>query len=185
MTDLTDIELTMNDGRAATLADWRGKVVLLVNVASKCGLTGQYEGIEALYRARKDAGLVVLGVPANDFKQQEPGSDTEILDFCRTTYDVSFPLAAKTIVAGEGKHPLYAALTSAIPAAEGDGPWRERLAGYGIAVNPAPEVQWNFEKFLIGRDGGVIARFAPDVAADDPRLTAAIDTALAQPAPAA
>ena len=181
MTDLTDIELTMNDGRTATLDDWRGKVVLVVNVASKCGLTGQYEGIEALYRARKDAGLMVLGVPANDFKQQEPGSDAEILDFCRTTYDVSFPLAAKTSVAGEGKHPLYAALTGAIPAAEGDGPWRERLAGYGIAVNAAPEVQWNFEKFLIGRDGRVIARFAPDVAADDPRLTAAIDKALAEP----
>lgn len=171
-------DFSMNDGRPATLADWRGKVVLVVNVASKCGLTKQYEGLEALYRARKDDGLVVLGVPANDFKAQEPGSDAEILDFCRSSYDVTFPLAAKMVVAGADKHPLYAALTGAIPDAVGEGPWRARLEGFGIAVNPVPEVQWNFEKFLIGRDGAVIARFAPDVAADDPRLVSAIDAAL-------
>ena len=182
MTDTGTIGLTMNDGSDARLADWRGKVVLLVNVASKCGLTGQYEGLEALYRAKQPDGLVVLGVPSNDFKAQEPGSDAEILDFCRTTYDVTFPLAAKTPVSGDAMHPLYAALTATIPAAEGEGPWRSRLEGHGIAVNPPPEVQWNFEKFLIGRDGRVIARFAPDVAADDPRLTAAIDRALAEPA---
>lgn len=182
MTALDQIDLTMNDGAPARLADWRGKVVLVVNVASKCGLTGQYEGLEALYRARQPDGLVVLGVPSNDFKAQEPGSDAEILDFCRTTYDVTFPLTAKTPIAGDGRHRLYTALTAAIPAAEGEGPWRTRLEGFGIAVNPAPEVQWNFEKFLIGRDGRVIARFAPDVAADDPRLTQALDRALAEPA---
>lgn len=182
MTELADIEIRMNDGDEARLADWRGKVVLVVNVASKCGLTGQYEGLEALYRAKKDKGLVVLGVPANDFKQQEPGSDAEILDFCQTRYDVSFPLASKTSVAGAEKHALYARLIADAPQAEGDGPWRTRLEGFGIALNPAPEVQWNFEKFLIGRDGTVVGRFAPDVAADDPRLVAAIDRALAQPA---
>ena len=182
MTDLTQTSIRMNDGSEARLADWRGKVVLLVNVASTCGLTGQYEGLEALYRARKEDGLVILGVPANDFKEQEPGSDPEILEFCRSTYDISFPLAAKTSVAGDGKHPLYAALTKAQPAAEGEGPWRARLEGHGIAVNAAPEVQWNFEKFLIGRDGRIVGRFAPDVAADDPRLTEAIDRALAESA---
>ena len=182
MSELADIEIRMNDGGPACLADWRGKVVLVVNVASKCGLTGQYEGLEALYRARKDEGLVVLGVPANDFKQQEPGTDAEILDFCQTRYDVSFPLASKTSVVGAGKHALYARLIADAPQADGDGPWRTRLEGFGIALNPAPEVQWNFEKFLIGRDGTVVGRFAPDVAADDPRLVAAIDRALAQPA---
>ncbi|MFC0339307.1 glutathione peroxidase [Paracoccus niistensis] len=182
MTELSGIEIMMNDGGPARLADWRGKVVLIVNVASKCGLTGQYEGLEALYRARKDEGLVVLGVPANDFKQQEPGTDAEILDFCQTRYDVSFPLASKTSVVGAGKHALYARLIADAPQADGDGPWRARLEGFGINLNPAPEVQWNFEKFLIGRDGTVVGRFAPDVAADDPRLLAAIDRALAQPA---
>jgi len=182
MSELAEIGIRMNDGGQARLADWRGHVVLVVNVASKCGLTPQYEGLEALYREKKDQGLVVLGVPANDFKQQEPGSDAEILDFCQTRYDVSFPLAAKTSVVGDDKHALYARLIAEAPQAEGEGPWRKRLEGFGIAVNPAPEVQWNFEKFLIGRDGSVIGRFAPDVAADDPRLVAAIDRALAQPA---
>lgn len=181
MSELADIGIRMNDGEQARLSDWRGKVVLVVNVASKCGLTKQYEGLEALYRATKDQGLVVLGVPANDFKQQEPGSDAEILDFCQSTYDVSFPLAAKTSVVGDEKHPLYAGLIARKPDAEGEGPWRARLEGFGIAVNPAPEVQWNFEKFLIGRDGSVLGRFAPDVAADDPRLIAAVERALSQP----
>lgn len=180
MSEIGRIDLTMNDGSHGSLDDWRGKVVLLVNVASKCGLTGQYEGLEALYRARKDDGLVVLGVPSNDFKEQEPGTDAEVLAFCQGTYGVTFPLAAKTPVSGASRHPLYAALIAAKPAAEGEGPWREKLAGYGITANPAPEVQWNFEKFLIGRDGRVVGRFAPDVAADDPRLTAAIDRALAE-----
>ncbi|WP_449042256.1 glutathione peroxidase [Paracoccus sp. (in: a-proteobacteria)] len=174
---LGDIALTMNDGSPARLDDWRGKVLLVVNVASKCGLTPQYEGLEALYRARKDQGLVVLGVPANDFKQQEPGTDAEICEFARSRFDVTFPLAAKTEVTGQGKHKLYATLTAAAPAAVGEADWRERI---GAAVNPNPEVMWNFEKFLIGRDGSVAGRFAPGVKPDDPRLVAAIDRALAQ-----
>ena len=178
MTDLTQTPIQMNDGSTARLADFAGKPVLIVNVASKCGLTGQYEGLEALYRAH-GGDLVVLGVPSNDFKGQEPGSDAEIKDFCRSTYDVTFPLAAKTPVTGADKHPIYAALIAAQHAAEGDGPWRDKLAGHGITANAAPELQWNFEKFLIGRDGRVAGRFAPDIAADDPRLTAAIDRALA------
>ena len=174
---LGDIALTMNDGSQATLDDWHGKVLLVVNVASKCGLTPQYEGLEALYRAKADRGLVVLGVPANDFKQQEPGTDAEICEFARSRFDVTFPLAAKTVVTGADKHPLYDRMTANAPDAVGECEWRDRI---GAGVNPNPEVMWNFEKFLIARDGRVAARFAPGVKPDDPRLTEAIDRALAE-----
>lgn len=176
-TQLGDIAITMNDGSNASLNAWRGQVLLVVNVASQCGLTPQYEGLESLYRAKKDQGLVVLGVPANDFKQQEPGTDAEICEFARSRFDVTFPLAAKTAVTGAEKHPLYASLTAAAPDAVAEAEWRERI---GAAVNPNPEVMWNFEKFLIARDGSVAGRFAPGVKPDDPRLVAAIDRALAQ-----
>ncbi|MFC3340365.1 glutathione peroxidase [Paracandidimonas soli] len=175
---LYDIPLASIDGKPGSLADYRGKVLLVVNVASKCGLTPQYEGLEALYRARKDDGLVVLGFPANNFKGQEPGSDAEIRSFCSTNYDVSFPMFSKISVAGDDRHPLYDTLTAAQPAATGEGPMREKLAGFGIQGNPAPEVLWNFEKFLVDREGKVIGRFSPDVAPDDARLAAAIDAAL-------
>lgn len=154
---LTDIEFRTNDGATATLADYAGKVVLVVNTASRCGLTPQYEGLERLYADLADDGLVILAFPANDFQGQEPGTDEEIAAFCSTTYGVTFPLMAKISVLGEEKHPLYAALT------EG-----------------SDEVQWNFEKFLIGRDGAVRARFAPAVVPDAPEVTEAIASALAQ-----
>jgi glutathione peroxidase len=178
MSNLYDIPLTSIDGEKLTLGQYQGKVLLVVNVASKCGLTPQYEGLEKLYESKHDAGLEVLGFPANDFRGQEPGSEDEIKEFCSLTYDVKFPLFAKVSVVGEAKHPLYRELTSALPEATGDGPMREKLKGYGIEANPAPEVQWNFEKFLIGRDGRVAARFAPDVAADDPRLVEAVEAEL-------
>ncbi|NIK52110.1 glutathione peroxidase [Xanthomonas arboricola] len=179
---LYDIPVARIDGEPATLADYRGKVLLVVNVASKCGLTPQYEGLQALYRDKQAQGLEVLGFPANDFKGQEPGSEAEIAQFCQLTYDVSFPMFSKIAVTGAETHPLYQALTSARPQATGDGPMREKLAGYGITPNPAPGVLWNFEKFLIGRDGQVIDRFAPDVPVDDARLRAAVDAALASAA---
>lgn len=180
MTDSLDtIALTTIDGQPATLGDWAGKVRLLVNVASKCGLTPQYEGLEKLYREKQDAGFEILGFPANDFMGQEPGSEAEIASFCSVNFDVTFPLFAKIAVTGDGIHPLYRALVAAQPAATGEGPMRGKLGGFGIAANPAPGVLWNFEKFLLGRDGRVVARFAPDVTADDPRLRAAIDAALA------
>lgn len=175
---LYDIPVTRIEGGPATLADYRGKVLLVVNVASKCGLTPQYEGLEALYRDKRAQGLEVLAFPANDFNGQEPGSEAEIAQFCRLTYDVTFPMFAKIAVTGEQAHPLYQALTSTHPHTTGDGPMREKLAGYGIAPNPAPGVLWNFEKFLIGRDGKIIDRFAPDIPADDARLLQAIDAAL-------
>ena len=173
------IPLTRIDGQPATLGDFRGKVLLVVNVASKCGLTPQYGALEALYRAKKDQDLEVLGFPANNFKEQEPGTNEEIQSFCSTNYDVSFPLFAKISVKGADRHPLYETLTAAQKDATGEGPMRERLAGYGIPTGEVGEVLWNFEKFLIGRDGKVIGRFAPDVAPDDARLSAAIDQALA------
>ena len=174
-----DIPLTTIDGAAASLADYRGKVLLVVNVASKCGLTSQYEGLEKLYKEKHAAGLEVLGFPANDFKQQEPGSEAEIKQFCSLNYDVTFPLFSKITVVGPDIHPLYAALIAAQPQASGEGPWRQKLEGFGIAPNPAPGILWNFEKFLVGRDGSVVARFSPDTPADDPALRAAIDAALA------
>lgn len=182
MSTLYDIPLTRIDGTAATLADYQGKVLLVVNVASKCGLTPQYEGLESLYQSKRDRGLEVLGFPANNFKGQEPGTNEEIRDFCSTTYNVDFPLFSKISVVGEDQHPLYAQLTSAQPNSIGDGPFRERLAGYGMAPADPVDVLWNFEKFLINRQGEVVARFAPDVTADDPRLVAAIEAELAKAA---
>jgi glutathione peroxidase len=166
-------------GDDTTLADYAGDVLLVVNVASKCGLTPQYEGLEALYRTYRDRGLQVLGFPANDFREQEPGTDAEIADFCSSNYAVDFPLFSKIVVSGPDRHPLYSALIEAQPAAEGNpGSFRERLQGFGIAVNPEPEILWNFEKFLVSRDGQVIRRFAPTVAPQDPALVAAIESAL-------
>jgi glutathione peroxidase len=178
-TSLQDIPLKRIDGTDTSLAQFDGKVLLVVNVASKCGLTPQYEGLEALYRAKRADGLEVLGFPANDFKGQEPGTDADIASFCATTFAVDFPMFSKIGVLGPAKHPLYAELVAAQPSATGDGPFRERLKGYGVDAADKTEVLWNFEKFLVGRDGRVIGRFAPDVAADDPRLVDAIDAALA------
>jgi glutathione peroxidase len=179
-TSLYDIPLKQIDGAAGSLAAYRGKVLLVVNVASKCGLTPQYTGLESLYQSKRAAGLEVLGFPANNFKGQEPGSDAEIREFCSTSYDIHFPLFSKISVLGEDQHPLYAELTRAQPAAIGDGPFRERLSGYGVHPENPVDVLWNFEKFLVGRQGQVVARFAPDVASDDSRLVSAVDAELAK-----
>lgn len=180
-TAIQQIPLKTISNDDASLADYAGKVVLAVNVASKCGLTPQYEGLEALYESYKDKGLVVAGFPANDFGAQEPGSNEEIASFCTTNFGVAFPMFEKITVVGPDKHPLYAALTEAVPSAQGDGEtFRERLRGYGMTPNPEPEILWNFEKFLIARDGTVAARFAPTTAPDDAALVAAIEAELAK-----
>lgn len=179
---LYDIPVKKIDGADASLANYRGKVLLVVNVASKCGLTPQYTGLESLYQAKHEAGLEVLGFPANNFRGQEPGTDAEIQDFCSTNYNVHFPLFSKISVEGEDQHPLYKELTAAQPTAIGEGPMRERLKGFGMTPTEPPNVLWNFEKFLLGRNGKVAARFAPDVTADDPRLVSAIDAELAKSA---
>jgi glutathione peroxidase len=175
-----DIPVKKIDGASASLADYRGQVLLVVNVASKCGLTAQYTGLEALYQNKHAKGLQILGFPANNFKGQEPGSDAEISEFCSVNYDVHFPLFSKISVLGQDQHPLYAALTKAQPAATGEGPFREKLLGFGVNPDNKQDVLWNFEKFLISRTGEVVGRFSPDVTADDPRLLAAIDAELAK-----
>lgn len=167
-------------GEPASLAEFKGRVVLVVNVASKCGLTPQYEGLEKLYERFRGQGLVIAGFPANDFRAQEPGSNDQIQSFCKLNYGVSFPLFSKITVVGEGKHPLYSALIAAQPKATStnETPFREKLKGYGIDALPEPEITWNFEKFLVGRNGDVVRRFAPDTQPDDPQLVAAIETEL-------
>ena len=146
---------TLSDDNPQSLCAYRGKVILAVNTASQCGYTKQYAGLEALYRAKKDDGLVVLGFPCNQFGAQEPGSDAEIAEFCSVNYGVTFPLTEKIEVNGDGRHALYAELT---PFADAEG--------------HTGDIRWNFEKFLIGRDGSVIARFAPQVEPDDGSIDA-------------
>ncbi|MCC6659283.1 MAG: glutathione peroxidase [Phycisphaerales bacterium] len=147
------------DGKDQPLSAYKGKVVMIVNVASKCGNTPQYEGLEALYAKDKDAGLVILGFPANEFGGQEPGTNAEIKEFCTETYHVTFPMFGKIVVKGEGTSPLYRQL----------------------AAQPAPiggEPKWNFTKFLVDRQGHVVARFEPKVKPDDPALVKKIEELL-------
>ena len=181
MSEIESIPVKTINGQDSSLGDYSGKVRLVVNVASKCGLTPQYEGLEKLYESYHDRGLEVLGFPANDFGAQEPGTEAEIQDFCTTNYGVKFPMFSKIAVTGDEQHPLYRELTNAVPKAksnsEAEG-FRERLRGYGITPTPEPGVLWNFEKFLVGRDGEVKERFAPDVTPDDPMVLEAIEREL-------
>jgi len=175
-------------GEPATLAAYSGKVLLIVNVASKCGLTPQYEALEKLYTDLAPKGLAVLGFPANDFGAQEPGTNDEIATFCRGTFGVNFPMFSKIAVTGPDTHPLYKALIAAEPTATGATrpAFREKLAGFlgktGATPNPEPGILWNFEKFLVGRDGKVVARFAPRVEPSAAEVTKAIKTELDKPA---
>lgn len=161
MTTLHDFTARTIDGDELGLRAYEGKAVLVVNVASRCGLTPQYAGLEALYERLADRGFAVLGFPCNQFGAQEPGTEAEIEAFCTSTYGVRFPMFAKLDVNGEGAHDLYAWLTAQPTEPDGPGP-----------------IQWNFAKFLVGKDGRVIARFAPTVKPDDPALTAAVERAL-------
>lgn len=160
-TDLLSIPLETLDGRATTLGDHAEGPMLVVNVASRCGLTPQYEGLERLQQAYGDRGLTVVGFPCNQFKGQEPGTAEEIQEFCSTTYGVTFPLMAKADVNGDGRHPVYQQLTQA-PDADGE----------------AGDIQWNFEKFLVSADGEVVARFRPRTAPEDPAVVEAIEAQL-------
>jgi len=159
---LYDSEIAALDGSPDRLPDEQGKVTLIVNVASKCGLTPQYEGLERVHERYADQGFSVLGFPCNQFLEQEPGSPEEIAEFCSTTYGVTFPLFEKIEVNGDDRHPLYAVLVEA-PDAEG-------YTG---------DIRWNFEKFLVAPDGEVLARFAPQVDPEAPEVTSAIEAALA------
>jgi glutathione peroxidase len=181
-TALEKIPVTTIDGLPASLASYGGKVRLVVNVASKCGLTPQYEALQALYRKYHARGFEILGFPANEFGAQEPGTEQEIKEFCSTQYDVTFPMFSKIIVKGMGQHPLYAALTKAEPEATTlpGTDFRAKLRGHGVDVGAPHEITWNFEKFLVNRAGDVVARFAPDVTPDSPVLVSAIESALEQ-----
>jgi glutathione peroxidase len=181
-TPVQQVSVRRITGEATTLGEYAGKVLLVVNVASKCGLTPQYEGLEKLHRTYRDQGLVVAGFPANDFKSQEPGSNADIQSFCTTNYGVDFPMFEKITVVGEAKHPLYKELIAAQPKAisTSNVPFGEDLKKYGIEPNPEPELLWNFEKFVVDRQGKVVARFAPNTAPDDPALVKAIEAELAK-----
>ncbi|TRW85498.1 glutathione peroxidase [Mycolicibacterium sp. 018/SC-01/001] len=158
---ITDIGLTTLDGTPTTLGELAGGAALVVNVASKCGLTPQYSALEQLAEDYRERGLTVIGVPCNQFMGQEPGTAEEIQTFCSTTYGVTFPLLAKTDVNGPDRHPLFAELTKAADAG-----------------GEAGDVQWNFEKFLVSADGEVVARFRPRTAPDAPEVIEAIETVL-------
>lgn len=157
--DLQSIPLKDIDGKDTSLKAYNGKVILIVNVASKCGYTPQYEGLEALYQKFKDRGLIVLGFPCNDFGSQEPGTEAEIKTFCSSKYNVTFPMFSKLHVKGSEQHPLYTALTG--PDSSAPGP-----------------VKWNFGKFLVGKDGKLITRYDSGTTPNDPKLAEAIETAL-------
>ncbi|WNN46244.1 MULTISPECIES: glutathione peroxidase [Winslowiella] len=177
-----DTELETLDGEKTTLKQWQGDVLLVVNVASKCGLTPQYEQLEQLQKQWQDQGFSVLGFPCNAFLEQEPGSNEEIKTFCSTTYGVTFPMFSKIEVNGENRHPLYAQLVAAQPQAvapEGSG-FLERMTSKGRAPKAAGDILWNFEKFLIGRDGKVVQRFSPDMTPDDAVIVDSIKQALAK-----
>lgn len=164
MSNFHDHTIRSIEGQDRPLSEWKGKAVLVVNVASQCGLTPQYAGLEDLQKKYEERGFTVLGFPCNQFAGQEPGGEAEIRSFCSTTYGVTFPLSSKVEVNGEGRDPLYAWLTSQQTAPDGPG-----------------DVKWNFAKFLIGRDGRVIARYSPMVTPDDAGLVADIEAALAEP----
>lgn len=171
-----DIPVERIDGTPTSLAEHRGKVLLIVNVASQCGFTPQYAALEALYESGRDRGLVVCGFPANDFAGQEPGSNAEIQSFCETSFGVKFPLYSKIVVTGENRHPLYSALVASAPNTTGDTTGlRQHLVEFGVQPTSPPEVLWNFEKFLVSRDGQVVNRFAPDITPEDPILSAAVE----------
>lgn len=176
---LDDIEYRRMDGRTGSLSDYDGDVVLVVNVASKCGLTPQYEGLQRLYTEKRGRGFTILAFPANNFGGQEPGTDDEITEFCSTNYSVTFPVMSKISVVGEDQHPFYAALTRELPTADGKAEMRDVLRGHGMTPTDDPDVLWNFEKFLVTRDRRVVGRFAPSVSPEDPTLVDAIDSALA------
>ena len=159
MSQFYDFKVKTIDGEEQSLKDFQGKTVLVTNVASKCGLTPQYAGLEALYRKYKDKAFTVLGLPCNQFAEQEPAPESEIKSFCTTKYDVTFPMTSKIEVNGAGQHPLYAWLTGTDAAFPGD-------------------ISWNFEKFLISKNGEVIKRFGPKVTPEDQDLVAEIDKSI-------
>ncbi|CAG9000948.1 MAG: Thioredoxin/glutathione peroxidase BtuE [Candidatus Celerinatantimonas neptuna] len=168
------------NGQSTSLNEYAGSVVLIVNVASKCGLTPQYEELVKIYNQYKEKGLVILGFPANNFAEQEPGSNAEIETFCSATYGVDFPMAEKISVNGDNRHPLYQSLIQEKlhPLRNPNSELEKKLDELGFAPKNDTDITWNFEKFLVSREGKVIGRFAPDIAPADARIIQAIQAAL-------
>jgi glutathione peroxidase len=181
---LYNIPLRRIDGTSASLADHKGEVLLIVNVASRCGLTPQYAELEQIYETYRDRGFAVLGFPANEFAGQEPGSNAEIQQFCQSKYGIKFPMFEKIVVKGEGQHPLYRELIDECPTAQQkpNGTLRKTLDQHGLGPRNDTDIMWNFEKFLVNRGGDVVARFAPDIAPKDSTVTSAIEAELSKPA---
>ncbi len=181
---LYDIPLRRIDGTPASLADHNGNVLLVVNVASQCGLTPQYAELEEIYEAYRDRGFAVVGFPANEFAGQEPGSNAEIQQFCQTNYGVKFPMFEKIVVKGDRQHPLYRELIAECPTAQQkpNGTLRKTLDQHGLGPKNDTDIMWNFEKFVVNRHGQVVGRFAPDITPKDPALTTVIETELSKPA---
>jgi len=180
MSQIYQQNLKLINGQSQDLGAFEGKVLLIVNVASKCGLTPQYEGLEKIYKAYKEKGLEILGFPANEFLAQEPGSNNEIAEFCQLNYGVSFPLFEKIVVKGENQHPLYKYLTNTKPQTtmKPNGTLLGRLAEKGLLAGKDNDIKWNFEKFLISRSGEILERFSPELSPDDQIITSAIEKAL-------
>jgi len=178
--DIYSIDVMDIRGHAQTLEKYKGSVLLVVNVASKCGLTKQYKELQEIYDQYKKMGLVVLGFPSNDFRGQEPGTNEEILEFCSLKYDVTFPLFGKIVVGGQHQHPLYRYLTSTCPTAQKNetSDFEARLAEFGHKKESPHDILWNFEKFVIGRDGKIVGRFTPDTTPDDKLIVSTIESAL-------
>lgn len=189
MPNLYEIPVRRADKTETTLAGYRGQVLLIVNVASECGLTYQYDGLEKIHERYAPQGFSVLGFPSNQFGHQEPGTDAQIQEFCRTQFGVSFPVFAKLDVKGPGQHPLYAYLTRELSApSTGRSAIRtflRKVTNGKSFTGEAQEIGWNFEKFLVSRTGEVVARIPPDVKPEDPSITSAIEAELAKaPVPA-
>lgn len=164
------------DGIATTMGAYEGKVLLIVNVASECGLTPQYSGLEKLYETYQARGLVVMGFPANEFGAQEPGTNSEVAQFCRSKFGVQFPMFEKVVVKGPGQHPLFKLLTKTIPKGQSKpGEDFDAKINKGKDVPPSNDIRWNFEKFLVDRHGNIVGRFMPDVAPQHEILTQAIE----------
>jgi glutathione peroxidase len=158
-TTIYDFKMDNIDGKTVELSKYKGQILLVVNVASKCGNTPQYEGLEAMYKKYKEQGFAILGFPANEFGGQEPGTNAQIKEFCEATYKVDFPMFSKIVVKGDGIHPLYQWLIQ--------------------QTDNKADIEWNFAKFVVGRDGKVIARFSPKTQPNDTKLVGTIETALA------
>lgn len=179
--NIYDFSVKRIDGKQISLSEYKGKVLLLVNVASKCGLTPQYDSLEKVYEQYQGKGFEILGFPANEFGAQEPGTNAEIQEFCQSKFGVKFPMFEKIVVKGAGQHPLYHYLTETKPLAQlsaNGNAFEEKLKTYGVTRAQKQDILWNFEKFLVNKKGEVVERFSPDMTPDDSAIKKAIETHL-------